>query len=188
MLAAAPESAIRYAVMVCTVVTTVCGTWLAYGEPPNLIMKANLYPQLGNAFFLNVLRSRGRSLPTVGCPPASQEAAQPARLLDLLDVIEANAQDVRFLQATRHGEVQTPVEFVEDRATQLGGHAAGVLQWLRNGESFGLALFREKVPEETRKNCWAILSAKNLPTLSTCTITSHSRVTRKARCRRKRNP
>jgi hypothetical protein len=28
--------------MVCTVVTTVCGMWLAYGEPPNLIMKANL--------------------------------------------------------------------------------------------------------------------------------------------------
>ena len=56
MLAAAPTDAVRYAVMVCTAVTTVCGVWLAYGEPPNLIMKANLYPQLGNAFFLRVLR------------------------------------------------------------------------------------------------------------------------------------
>ena len=52
MLAAAPKAAVRYAVMVCTAVTTICGIWLAYGEPPNLIMKANLYPYLGNAFFL----------------------------------------------------------------------------------------------------------------------------------------
>ena len=52
MLAAAPAAAVRYAVMVCTAVTTMCGMWLAYGEPPNLIMKANLYPHLGNAFFL----------------------------------------------------------------------------------------------------------------------------------------
>jgi hypothetical protein len=33
-------------------VTTVCGIWLAYGEPPNLIMKANLDPFLGGTFFL----------------------------------------------------------------------------------------------------------------------------------------
>jgi len=52
LLAAAPMADIRHAVMVCTTVTTICGIWLAYGEPPNLIMKANLYPHLGNAFFL----------------------------------------------------------------------------------------------------------------------------------------
>jgi Na+/H+ antiporter NhaD/arsenite permease-like protein len=52
MLAAAPTAAVRYAVMVCTAVTTICGIWLAYGEPPNLIMKANLHPYLDNAFFL----------------------------------------------------------------------------------------------------------------------------------------
>ncbi len=52
LLAAAPMADIRHAVMVCTTVTTICGIWLAYGEPPNLIMKANLYPRLGNAFFL----------------------------------------------------------------------------------------------------------------------------------------
>ncbi len=52
LLAAAPTSAIRYAVMVCTAVTTICGIWLAYGEPPNLIMKANLHPYLDDAFFL----------------------------------------------------------------------------------------------------------------------------------------
>jgi Na+/H+ antiporter NhaD/arsenite permease-like protein len=47
MLAAAPKLAILQAVMICTTVTTVCGVWLAYGEPPNLIMKANLDPHLG---------------------------------------------------------------------------------------------------------------------------------------------
>ena len=72
--------------------------------------------------------------------------------LELLDVVEANAQDVRFLQATRHGEVLTPVEFIEDHAAELGDRAEGVLAWLRRGESLGLALFREKVPEATRKN------------------------------------
>src|SRR5262249_53967312 len=52
MLAAAPIAAIRFAVMLCTAVTTICGVWTAYGEPPNLIMKANLHPLLTNAFFL----------------------------------------------------------------------------------------------------------------------------------------
>jgi hypothetical protein len=151
LLAAAPADTIRFAVVVCTLVTTICGVWLAYGEPPNLIMKANLYPLLGNTFFI------------LYCAPAAIVSylliARQLRKrlrnqqvpLDLLDVVEANAQDVRFLQATRHGEVLTPIEFVEARAADFDGHAEGVLHWLRNGESFGLALFRESLPETTRK-------------------------------------
>ncbi len=151
LLAAVPASAITYAVIVCTCVTTICGVWVAYGEPPNLIMKANLNPLLGNAFFV------------IYCAPAAivsyfliaRQLRKRLRnqhvYLELLDVIEANAQDVRFLQATRHGEVQTPIEFVEDHAADLGKHAEGVLKWLRNGESFGLALFRENVPSDIRK-------------------------------------
>lgn len=152
LLAAAPTSAIRYAVIVCTAITTICGVWVAYGEPPNLIMKANLYPLLGNAFFV------------IYCAPAAVVsylliARQLRKRLrdqhvypDTLDVIEANAEDVRFLQATRHGEVLTPIEFVEDHAAELGGHAEGVLKWLHQGESLGLSLFREKIPQATRKN------------------------------------
>jgi hypothetical protein len=152
LLAAAPASAITYAVIVCTAITTICGVWVAYGEPPNLIMKANLYPLLGNAFFV------------IYCAPAAivsylliaRQLRKRLRTqyvyLDLLDVVEANAQDVRFLQATRHGEVLTPVEFIEDHAAELGARAAGVLKWLHHGETLGLALFRENVPEETRKN------------------------------------
>jgi Na+/H+ antiporter NhaD/arsenite permease-like protein len=39
-----------FAVLTSVVVTTVCGMWLAYGEPPNLIMKSNL--GLADTFFL----------------------------------------------------------------------------------------------------------------------------------------
>ena len=61
LLAAAPMADIRYAVMVCTTVTTVCGIWLAYGEPPNLIMKANLVSSPGKRLFsLYCAPDRGR--------------------------------------------------------------------------------------------------------------------------------
>jgi Citrate transporter len=162
LLAAAPTAAITYSVIVCTAITTICGIWVAYGEPPNLIMKANLYPLLGNAFFV------------IYCAPAAIVAylliARQLRkklgnqrvYLDMLDVIEANAQDVRFLQATRQGEVLTPIEFVEDHAAELGGHADGVLKWLHQGESLGLSLFRENVPEVTRKNLLAHFVSQEL--------------------------
>lgn len=149
-LSAAPLYAVRYAVMVCTAVTTICGVWLAYGEPPNLIMKANLAPHLGNAFFL------------LYCAPAAIVAYAIVALqlrdklsgrkinLDEMDVIDANAADVRFLQASRHGEVITQVELIE-------GHANGapwgerVLSRLRGGETLGLALIHEDVPLDTRR-------------------------------------
>ena len=51
-LVKADDAALIFSVIISTVVTTVCGMWLAYGEPPNLIMKANLHPYLTNAFFL----------------------------------------------------------------------------------------------------------------------------------------
>lgn len=152
LLAAAPTAAITYSVIVCTALTTICGVWIAYGEPPNLIMKANLNPLLGNAFFV------------IYCAPAAivsylliarqlRKRLRNRRVfLELLDVVEANAQDVRFLQATRHGEVLTPIEFAENHAAELGAHAEGVLKWLHQGESLGLSLFRENVPEATRKS------------------------------------
>ncbi len=149
-LAAAPPGAVRYAVMVCTAVTTICGIWLAYGEPPNLIMKANLFPHLGNAFFL------------VYCAPAAIAAYIVVAIqlrgrlkgqrvnLDEMDILDANAADVRFLQAARHGEVLTPVELVEAHAN---GAAWGerVVERLLRGRTLGLALIEEDVPLETRR-------------------------------------
>jgi hypothetical protein len=125
--------------------------WTAYGEPPNLIMKANLYPHLDNLFFLKY-----------GLPVAVASYLVIAwqlrgklvgRHVDLesMDVLDANAEDVRFLQATRHGEVMTPVEFVEGSAEMLEGRAPQILERLRNGESMGLALIRSDVSQTTRR-------------------------------------
>jgi Na+/H+ antiporter NhaD/arsenite permease-like protein len=151
MLAAAPPAAVRYAVMVCTAVTTICGIWLAYGEPPNLIMRANLYPHLGNAFFL------------VYCAPAAIAAylmvawelrgkLRGQRVnLEEMDVIDANAADVRFLQAARHGEVLTAVELVEAHAGPGDRWGERVIDRIRRGEPLGLALIHENVPEATRR-------------------------------------
>src|SRR4029453_13900030 len=71
--------------------------------------------------------------------------------LDRMDVLDANAEDIRFLQATRHGEVLTPVELVESHAEHLGHKTDGVLERLRSGTSLGTALVQEDVPVETRQ-------------------------------------
>jgi len=151
MLASASTAAIRYAVMVCTAITTICGVWTAYGEPPNLIMKANLFPHLDNVFFLYY------GVPVAVASYLVVAWQMRGRLrgqhIDLaaMDVLDANAGDVRFLQATRHGEVMTPVELVEAHALQLQEHLHPVLERLRRGESVGLAMVREDVPVETRR-------------------------------------
>src|SRR4029077_1276246 len=96
--------------------TTICGVWTAYGEPPNLIMKANLYPTLTNAFFLYYVASVAiSSLVMVAWHLRGRLKGQQISL-DSMDVIDANAEEVRFLQASRHGEVMTPIGL-------LGGHA-----------------------------------------------------------------
>jgi len=152
MLAAAPVEAVRYAVMVCTAVTTICGIWLAYGEPPNLIMKANLYPLLDNAFFLRYcLPAAVASYIAVAWQLRGRLKGQRIDL-DNMDVLDANAADVRFLQASRHGEVITPVELIEGHREDLGEEAtARVVERLRMGESLGIAMIRADVPEMDRK-------------------------------------
>ncbi|PYR65731.1 MAG: hypothetical protein DMF87_10960 [Acidobacteria bacterium] len=151
MLAGSPIAAIRYAVMVCTAVTTICGVWTAYGEPPNLIMKANLYPALTNTFFLYY-----------GAPVAITSFVMVAwhlrgRLkgqqisLDTMDVIDANAEDIRFLQASRHGEVMTPIELLEGHADILGDRLEPVMVRVRSGESLGLALVLADVEVDVRR-------------------------------------
>jgi hypothetical protein len=152
MMGAAPIAAVRYAVMVCTAVTTICGVWTAYGEPPNLIMKANLYPYLSNYFFLFYGAPVAITSYLVVAWQLQRKLGGGGRVdLDNMDVIDANAEDVRFLQAARHGEVMTPVELIEGHAADLGDRTQPVIERLRNGESLGLAMIRADVPEPTRR-------------------------------------
>ena len=151
LLAAAPTAAVRFAVMVCTVVTTVCGIWLAYGEPPNLIMKANLDPYIDNPFFLRYCAPIAIASYLVIAWQLRRRLRGEHVNLETMDVLDSNVQDVRFLQAMRHGEVLTPIEFVENHADELGDKTDPVVERLREGESVGVALVREEVPEVTRR-------------------------------------
>lgn len=151
MLAAAPVSAVRYAVMVCTAVTTICGIWFAYGEPPNLIMKANLSPYLTNTFFILYCGPIGVASYLVVAWQLRGKLGGQRLHLDEMDVVDANVEDVRFLQASRHGEILLPVELVEDFEAELDGRAEAVIARLRTGESLGLALVHEDVEVETRR-------------------------------------
>ncbi|MGH7793878.1 MAG: hypothetical protein ACREQ2_03090 [Candidatus Binatia bacterium] len=151
MLAAAPTAAVRYAVMVCTAVTTVCGIWLAYGEPPNLIMKANLHPYLDNAFFLRYCAPAAVACYLVIAWQLKQKIGGGRIHLDAMDVIDANAEDVRFLQAARHGEVLSSIQLIESHAVELGDTADRTIERVRDGEALGIALVHEDVPEATRR-------------------------------------
>jgi len=104
-LADAPLADVRYAVMVSTVITTVCGMWLAYGEPPNLIMKANLRPHLDDWFFLSYCAPL--ALGSYFVVAWSLRARLHGKRIDWdsLDLLDQHAADVRFLKAQRqlHG-------------------------------------------------------------------------------------
>ncbi|MCX6995498.1 MAG: hypothetical protein NTV49_00045 [Kiritimatiellaeota bacterium] len=149
-LAAAPTAAVRYAVMVCTVVTTVCGIWLAYGEPPNLIMRANLDPHLTNAFFLRYCAPAAIACFLVVAWNLRRKLGGRRVALAGLDVLDAQVATVRFMQAARHGEVLLPKEFVEDHAADLGEQLRPLLARMHRGEPLGLALVRTEVPAATR--------------------------------------
>lgn len=149
----------RFAVIICTIVTTVCGMWLAYGEPPNLIMKANLIRSDGSSyltyeFFLTwclpmavasfgVLavnlrhRFRGHVIP---------EAS--------IDTLEEHSAIFRFLQAERHGEVLETADVLEYKgiAEALGEEQRTLLKILlgKSGKSLGLLLVEMRVKEALR--------------------------------------
>ena len=151
LLAAAPTAAIRFAVIVCTTVTTVCGIFSAYGEPPNLIMKANLAPNLSNAFFLIYCGPMAIATYLVVAHHLRRRLRGQRINVEAMDVADTNIADVRFLQATQHGEVLLPIEFIEDHADVLGQHTAPVIERVRQGTSLGIAFVQAEVPESERK-------------------------------------
>jgi Na+/H+ antiporter NhaD/arsenite permease-like protein len=160
-LARAERTAVIFSVLISTVVTTVCGMWLAYGEPPNLIMKSNLHPHLDDAFFLRY------------CAPLAIVSYLVVVLslwrwlkgrhveVSKLDVLDVHAADLRFLQAERHGAVPSPVEFVEEHPDVLPDIEA-VLTRLRRGEPLGAALVAEGVRSEVRQKILAAFATGEL--------------------------
>jgi Na+/H+ antiporter NhaD/arsenite permease-like protein len=150
LLAAAPTASMRHAVMVCTAVTTICGIWLAYGEPPNLIMKANLHPYLGDGFFLRYCAPAAVASYLVIAWRLRRKLGGEQIDLAGLDIIDAHAEDVRFLQAARHGEVLSSIGLIEEHEELLAEKASAVQERLRSGESLGIALVHENVPEPLR--------------------------------------
>ena len=155
-LAAAPKEAVRYAVVVCTVVTTVCGMWLAYGEPPNLIMKANVHGPdgatlLNDAFFVRFCAPA--AILSFLCVAVSLVRRLRGLRVDLekMDVVDANIATVRFLQASQHGAVFTQFGFIEAHVAELGDDYERVLERVRKGEPIGAAMVREEVPADVRQ-------------------------------------
>lgn len=155
-LASMPTSTVRYAVMVCTIVTTVCGMWLAYGEPPNLIMKANLRadtgePYLTDAFFLRYCLPAAVASYLVVYYNLRKRLGNARVQVESLDFLDVNAASLRFLQASRHGEVNTAVELVENSVDILGHETAEEVQErIRGGTTLGIALVQSGVPPEIR--------------------------------------
>jgi hypothetical protein len=125
-------------------------------------MRANLFPYLDNRFFLRYCAPAAIASYVVVAWTLRKRLGNRKVDLDALDVIDANAQDVRFLQAMRHGEVLSAVELVEDSAGELGEHTESVLERLRRGEPLGISLVREGVPEATRKKLLGHFVAEDL--------------------------
>ncbi|HMV66789.1 MAG TPA: hypothetical protein PKA64_08060 [Myxococcota bacterium] len=163
----ADQGARRYSVVVATIITTVCGMWLAYGEPPNLIMAANLTGDDGRTLLTD------RFFVTWCMPMAAASflvvsRSLAARLGDLrvdtaqIDVLEAEAATFRFLQAERHGQVYTAVEVVEDHEAELGAAAPVILEHLGRGESLGEAMVRCGVDPALRVRLLGVLTHEDI--------------------------
>lgn len=150
LLAKIKDDAVIFAIMVSTVVTTVCGMYLAYGEPPNLIMKANLYPHLDNAFFLRYLAPAAVGAYFIVFWNVKRRLAGKQVELAKLDLLDRHTADVRFMQVRQTGKMLTPVEFAEAHAADLGRLHDRVLKRLHQAVPFGEALVNEHMPRERR--------------------------------------
>lgn len=161
-LSKAAEKDVIYAVMISTIVTTVCGMWLAYGEPPNLIMKSNLYPHLDNTFFLRYCLPVAVASYIIVFLNIRRRLSGRTVDVSKLDILDRHTADVRFLQSSRHGEVLIPVEFANAHQEELGGHLHPVLGRLHKGEPLGEAMVNENVPVKVRKDLLAKFVSEDL--------------------------
>jgi Na+/H+ antiporter NhaD/arsenite permease-like protein len=162
ILSKADDDAVVYAVIVSTLITTVCGMWLAYGEPPNLIMKANLHPYLDNAFFLRYCAPAAVASYLVVLYNVRKRLAGRRIQMEQLDVIDLHLADVRFLQASKHGHVPTAMEFLDEMKAKIGAHYEGVRARLHKGEQIGKALVEEGVSKANTQDILGEFFTPNL--------------------------
>lgn len=157
----------RFSVIIATILTTVCGIWLAYGEPPNLIMKANLKDSSGqsyltDAFFLTwCLPLAVLSFAVVAWNLKKRIGSLTVKTAEI-DVMEAHSATFRFLQAERHGKVYTDVELISEHKDALGTVVEPLLEHIREGQSLGEAMVRCNVPRPLRLTLLSVLSHDTL--------------------------
>ncbi len=150
-LGRAQEKDMIFAVIVSTVITTVSGMWMAYGEPPNLIMKANLYPHLDNAFFLRYCLPVAVGSYLIVVWNLRKRLGRRRINMAAQDILDTHNADLRFLQASRHGEVLTPVGLLDAHKEELGERFASLQHRVLQGEPLGEALLEERVPPGLRR-------------------------------------
>lgn len=137
------------------IVTTVCGMYLAYGEPPNLIMKANLRGPDGSflltdAYFLTWCAPLAvLALIVIAATYWRLLSAYEVRYSEL-DAIERNLANIRFLQSRDRGKAETEQELVLRLAETLGPYYAPVQHRMQDKDSLGAALVTAEVPRPLR--------------------------------------
>ncbi len=139
--------AIEFIIMISVVLTTVCGMWLAYGEPPNLIMKSNL--NLSDAFFLQYTMPMAVVTFMIVAVFIRRWLRGVSISLDELDVLERSTAEVKFRQAVRSGEVREVEDMIQAYASRLGDKTARVTTLYHEGHHPISAMLQAEVDQET---------------------------------------
>ena len=163
LLSKTKDEHVIYIVMISTIITTVCGMWLAYGEPPNLIMKSNLHPYLDNAFFLRYCLpiAIGSYFIIAWNIRRKLSGISPIKIEEL-DFMESHVADVRFIQAMRHGKVLVDLEFIKEHEESLGKYFDPVLKYIHEGVSLGQALVKAGLHPQRRKQMMGIFVSEEI--------------------------
>ncbi|HZR46397.1 MAG TPA: SLC13 family permease, partial [Candidatus Manganitrophaceae bacterium] len=146
VMAKVDDHGIEFIIMSSVILTTVCGMWLAYGEPPNLIMKSNL--GLPDSFFLKYAMPMAVVSFLIVAKFVYRWLRGVVIPLDELDVLETNIADVRFLQAARKGEVKEMEELLQEYAGRFGDKAPRVETLYHEGHHPISAMIRAEVDPE----------------------------------------
>ena len=118
IMAKTPSEDVSYMTAVAVVVTCVCGIWLAYGEPPNLIMKSNL--GLPDSFFL--IYTLPMAIITLIIVASFLYRRLNHRFIRMgeLDLLEDKIADVRFYRALNGERIVETKETLKTLLDRLG--------------------------------------------------------------------